>query len=339
MTNAIDINIGWYFTPQSGFYFGGNIHLSCPSEEKATPKVEAEATESPQLITESEEAPVQTAEVKAETSKPMTSAEKKAIEEVLSAKNRKDVTVNEKTKVNEETLYAASVYRKLSKEDRKEFLEALRDRSAVLKGKGDPSFYKATNEALNHLIREKKLSTQDFNNIKRYALGKAQLDSDKSNITRKSQRIGNGSDGSALDKLRENKAATNKELRAFEKSSADKSASSKVSSNQTLKTNGGQSSSGSEKFLWKPVSDSDGKLAVLLPSSLTGDVSKVTIEAPDGKVIGQGRFSGVGNGEREHYRFSQAGGSYPDGSRVLIYFKDGSVKEVEIKETSSRVQR
>ncbi len=94
------------------------------------------------------------------------------------------------------------------------------------------------------------------------------------------------------------------------------------------------------EFLWKPQSDKDGKLAILLPKGLTGKVKGVQILSPDGtKVLGKGKFSGVGNGEREHFRFGKAGGGYPDGAIVVITLEDGSKRHVTIKETSDRTTR
>lgn len=63
-------------------------------------------------------------------------------------------------------------------------------------------------------------------------------------------------------------------------------------------------------FLWKPVSENRDKLVVLIPKAFTGHSRK------DGLLysssgIERGSYSGVANGDREHYRFSKAGGSYP----------------------------
>ncbi len=93
-------------------------------------------------------------------------------------------------------------------------------------------------------------------------------------------------------------------------------------------------------FLWKPVSDKDGKLAVLLPPHLTGKVRAVAILSPDGsRTLQSGRYSGNGNGGREHFRFSKPGGEFPDGSIVLIKLEDGSRRFMKIRETSARVQK
>lgn len=99
------------------------------------------------------------------------------------------------------------------------------------------------------------------------------------------------------------------------------------------------------EFLWKPVSDKDGKLAVLLPSQYTGRVKNVKIIDPStGKVLEKGKSSGTGNpvngkGEREHFRFDKAGGKYPDGAVVQITLNNGNTIEVKIKNTSERLQR
>lgn len=93
-------------------------------------------------------------------------------------------------------------------------------------------------------------------------------------------------------------------------------------------------------FLWKPLSDKNKKLAVLLPKNLTGKVKSVSILSPDKKKILQsGTYSGVGNGGREHFRFTKAGSSFPDGAIVLIKLQDGTSRHVTIKETSARTTR
>lgn len=93
-------------------------------------------------------------------------------------------------------------------------------------------------------------------------------------------------------------------------------------------------------FLWKPTSDKNGDLVVLLPKKLTGRVEEVRVLSPDGKkTLGKGKYSGVGNGDREHFRFSKPGSGYPDGSIVYIKLEDGTTRHVKISDTSRRIQR
>lgn len=73
---------------------------------------------------------------------------------------------------------------------------------------------------------------------------------------------------------------------------------------------GAESQSPSETFLWKPKSDSDGKLVVLLPSSMRGQVVSVSV-MKNGQSIETGTFSGdEHNGMRPHFRFSKPGADY-----------------------------
>lgn len=93
-------------------------------------------------------------------------------------------------------------------------------------------------------------------------------------------------------------------------------------------------------FLWKPESDKNRKLAILLPPNLAGKVAEVIVLSPDGKrTLQRGKYSGVGNGAREHYRFSKAGSEFPDGSIVVIKLKNGTTKHMVIKETSARLEK
>lgn len=93
-------------------------------------------------------------------------------------------------------------------------------------------------------------------------------------------------------------------------------------------------------FLWKPTSDKNGDLVILLPKKLTGKVQEVRVLSPDGKKsLAKGKYSGVGNGDREHFRFSKPGSGYPDGSIVYIKLEDGTTRHVKISDTSRRIER
>jgi hypothetical protein len=113
--------------------------------------------------------------------------------------------------------------------------------------------------------------------------------------------------------------------------------SDKPSGTTTKKPNIGSALKKTGEFLWKPVSESDGKLAIVLPKELTGKVKEVRVLSPDGKKsLAKGRFSGVANGDREHYRFSKPGAQYPDGAIVIITLENGSKRYVKIKDSSAR---
>ena len=97
---------------------------------------------------------------------------------------------------------------------------------------------------------------------------------------------------------------------------------------------------GSEGFLFKPVSDSNGKLVVLLPASLRGLVDRVELHSDlppsDDNKLEQGEFASIGNGDRPHYRFSKPGGEYGDSLYVVAYRSDGETVTYQIDDPSTR---
>jgi hypothetical protein len=70
-------------------------------------------------------------------------------------------------------------------------------------------------------------------------------------------------------------------------------------------------------FLWKPVSESTGKLVVLTPDA-NGAAIYTVRDGKRGTLVETGSYSGVANGGRAHYRFSKPGSGYgPDPVIVL----------------------
>lgn len=92
-------------------------------------------------------------------------------------------------------------------------------------------------------------------------------------------------------------------------------------------------------FLWKPVSESDGKLVTLMPDSLTGRVQQVNLFDKKGNVIDTGRFAGNANGGRDHYRFNVEGTSLGLGSYLEITLDSGDVVKVDIPDPGQRFEK
>ena len=89
-------------------------------------------------------------------------------------------------------------------------------------------------------------------------------------------------------------------------------------------------------FLWKPKAEKDGKLVILLPKAL-GRVPSVRILSPDRSTeLAKGKFSGIANGDRAHYRFKSPGSVFPDRAVVEITKNDGAKVVVEIPNTAAR---
>lgn len=95
-----------------------------------------------------------------------------------------------------------------------------------------------------------------------------------------------------------------------------------------------------QNFLWKPVSDSDQHLVILCPARQTGKVSRVEVLSPaKSEILAKGRYTGTGNGDREHYRFDKPGASFPRGCWVQITMEDKSVNLIKIKKPGQRFQK
>ena len=69
-------------------------------------------------------------------------------------------------------------------------------------------------------------------------------------------------------------------------------------------------------IVWKPVSEGDGNLVVLIPRN-NSNVG-VAVLSPDEEVIEEGRYVGRTNGDRPTYRFSRPGRDFPDGSLLRV---------------------
>ena len=70
---------------------------------------------------------------------------------------------------------------------------------------------------------------------------------------------------------------------------------------------------GTQVFLWKPVSESNGRLVVLIPACILADAC--TVGAEKGAAIGRH------NGNREHFRFSKPGSGYGNNVQVTAYYR------------------
>lgn len=64
-------------------------------------------------------------------------------------------------------------------------------------------------------------------------------------------------------------------------------------------------------FIWKPIAEHNSNVVVLLPANATGRTKKQGHLEQGGKIIESANYTGIGNGNREHYRFSKTGAKYP----------------------------
>ena len=101
------------------------------------------------------------------------------------------------------------------------------------------------------------------------------------------------------------------------------------------------SSDGAGGFLWKPSGDHSSKLVVLLPSEFNSRATAVEVhrESPPTveSFVEGGVFSGIANGNRSHWRFSQPGAAYGQNIFVITFTNDGEVYSSPIPDGARRV--
>lgn len=254
------------------------------------------------------------------------------------------ISPGEGNKVSEEELFSALVQERIKKTHGEgglsEFSTMLNScKSRMKKADGYVPVEEATKQALIEFRDAKKLSQEETDKIYSESFAAAQLDDNKDVLF--DGRGGANDPTIAVATMEQALLLSRAKIESFDDgtSKADIRSVSEAATGRAVATAGSEAATGAEAgFLFKPVSESDGKLVVLLPSRLTGLVSGVSLVGPDGQVIESGRYRGVGNGGREHFRFSKPGGQYGNGSTVQATLITGEIVRYLISNTSQRTE-
>jgi hypothetical protein len=96
-------------------------------------------------------------------------------------------------------------------------------------------------------------------------------------------------------------------------------------------------------FLWKPQADNTPKnLVILLPSSFNNVTAAVelhrSIPPSAATLIERGRYTGIANGNRGHWRYGQPGAAYGQNVVVLVLRHDGSRVAYRIADGAQRTE-
>ncbi len=254
------------------------------------------------------------------------------------------LTPDSANKVNEEDLFSAIVQERVKNAKGDEALAKFQEtltkaKDSVRKPNGHVPIEDATKAALIQAREAGLLTKEEADKIYSEAFAAAQLDDNKEVLY---DGRGGANDptiavaameqalllaGGIIDKF------TNGSLTATIRSVEE-------ISNGKMGTLPGQhsESGGSGGFLYKPTSDTTGKLVVLMPSKLAGMIAGVKIYDPAGNLLESGRYTGNGNGGRDHFRFKKTGGDYPDGLFVQATLTTGDTVLYRIGETSQRTE-
>lgn len=79
-------------------------------------------------------------------------------------------------------------------------------------------------------------------------------------------------------------------------------------------------------FLWKPVSESNGRLVILLPTQYRGRVGSCYVADSNGNIMEVGVFTTDShNGNRPHFRFTKPGGAFGQNVYAVADIDTGTV--------------
>lgn len=257
---------------------------------------------------------------------------------------------SEQEMASEEELFAAVISQRLEggTPEAAEYYNA--QKSELLISMRNPdgyvSYEEVANLALQNTVAAGHLTKEDAERIKGDAFAAAQLDD---NVDALYDDRGSAEDPTiAVAKLQEALLRMSDTLTKIdngeltsESMSLDSLSTGGTSSSGSTATGTQSAVDGGGGFLWKPVSDSDGNLVVLLPTDLKGMIDRVEIhsELPptDETKLDEGKFAGdTHNGGRPHFRFSQPGEDYGENVHVVVFKDDGSTVTWEIADGSQR---
>jgi len=314
-------------------------------------------------------------ETQAETPAPRQGAEGAQNDDEFDEMMRGLLTPDSANQVNEEELFAAIIYERLathvSKEAAEKYQENFeRNKAELTRADGYIFVEDAARNALKELVTSETISKEMGNQIHSEAFRAAQLDDNHDALW--DSRGGPDDPTIAVEQIEAAIMSARLMLEKFDEgekeatlrpinekysnnpadyatgtstpsdvtsgSGADTSSSSEVTGSGGSKviTPNGTYVDGPEGFLFKPVSESNGNLVVLLPANLTHMIEKVLLKDEDGNEIETGNMSGIHNGGREHFRFSKPGAKYASGLSVEVRLKDGTSMVYEIPDPSKR---
>ncbi len=246
--------------------------------------------------------------------------------------------------INEEQLFSAIIAERLENMKGSEGLASYQESfekhlSAMAYANGYVPVEDAARAALNDLVVQGLLSLEEAESIHAQSFQAAQLD-DNHNALYDS--LGSTMAVTmvelALESSTERLAAFDSGTQDAGRMSLNYQQDSGISAAPATKVGAGQSATSSigDGFLFKPISEGDGNLVVLLPTSMSGNVNGLTIRDSSGQILDQGRDLGDYDDGRPLFRFSSPGGSYPGNITVTATMSDGTERSYDI---ASPVQR
>ncbi len=280
---------------------------------------------------------------------------------------RKFLPSSDSAEISEEELFAAAVGQRIYalKGDEglakyQEFLEA--NKISLTTPSGHVQVEEAAIQSLKQMVADGLITSEEGDSVYSDSFAAAQLDS---NSTALFDGKGDANDptravalmSEAMMKIKtyldaDESTRSNQALLSLESASQTGSAvTAAATSSSGITVNSGTVSGdgstvnpngtyvdGSEGFLFKPVTNNQGALAVMFAQSWTNNIAAVRLLDQNGNLVEEGTRMPYGIAEtgREKFTFSKEGSAYPSNINVEVKFKDGSLKMFNIPDPSMR---
>jgi hypothetical protein len=238
-------------------------------------------------------------------------------------------------KVNEEQLFSAIINERLTSNVGEEAAERYRQlftemQEQMTRADGYVPVEAAANQAINGLVSEGVISGEQAGTIQGQAFTAAQLDSNLGMLY--------DSRGSTISVMLVNLALETAEstLKGLDEGTISATSYEDDVEGAGESAEGQGTFSGGDGFLYKPVSESNGNLVILLPSYMQGDVASVQLLDSEGNSIESGDSYGPYEDGRPLFRFNDTGSGYPDNMTVQVMLASGDVKEYTIPDSAKR---
>lgn len=270
--------------------------------------------------------------------------------------------------VSEEELFSAAAGERINALKGAEGLKAYQDalaieKQALTRSDGFVETEQATINALNKLVADGVISAEEGDSVYTDSFAAAQLDDNKDTLF---DNRGSDNDPSvAVAKMSEVMQKIKSYMENIETTRSSEPLKSLASAGQTgsnltsalsgafgadlsgfgtgVSESGavvpnGTYVDGSEGFLFKPITDNDGRLGVLFDQSWTYNLANVRLLDQSGNLVEDGlrTTAGIAETGREKFIFSKKGGDYQDNLTVEVTFKDGAIKTYAIADPSKR---
>jgi hypothetical protein len=237
--------------------------------------------------------------------------------------------------VNEEQLFSAIINERLTtqagedaaSEYRKMFAEFQQE---MQRADGYIPVEDAANMALEGLVEKGMISQEQFETVQNQAFTAAQIDGNSNALY--------DSRGTTVAVTLINMALQSAEetINGLADGTITPSGYGTVSDSVSKAGEGNGTFVGGDGFLYKPVSESNGNLVILLPSSMQGSVASINLLDGAGNSLETGQSYGPYDDGRPLFRFGRTGAAYPDNLTVQVNLSSGDVKEYTIPDSAKR---